>query len=324
MRKYFQTYNPIPFLWSGLLLVTVLACMPPASQSRVRYTPARETSPLSQGGEIPVYVNDSPPGNYSLIGMITVENIDATERNYIARREALERGGDALIAKAPKKEQVREVTQFVDLNRPGGFKIKSKSKVVVTQDYLIIKLEPQETNASYAEREPLASPSFRTPPPSPPVPSAPAAPVPPSEFIDRGDGTVLQQRRGLLWQKCSAGLQPAGNQCVGSPARFTGSEAAAFCTSSQLAGLSWRLPTREELKGLMTISPGAESSQNRQSPLVEEKFFPDTPAGIYWSSDSYSDGKEIAAWVVDFSDTRDYAYYRENKGYTRCVTGAQN
>ena len=52
----------------------------------------------------------------------------------------------------------------------------------------------------------------------------------------------------------------------------------------------WRLPTKEELQGILASSG---------SPKIDTTWFPNTQANVYWTSSPYV-GYSQGAWVVDF------------------------
>ena len=71
----------------------------------------------------------------------------------------------------------------------------------------------------------------------------------------------------------------------------------------------WRLPTNEELQGILAISG---------SPRIDTTWFPNTQAWYYWSSSPYV-GDVGNAWNVDFSDGLVDYYYRYDLNLVRLV-----
>ena len=73
--------------------------------------------------------------------------------------------------------------------------------------------------------------------------------------------------------------------------------------NSALCGYAdWRLPTTDELKGILA---------NSGSPRIDTTWFPNTQATYYWSSSTYLDDS-FHAWSVDFSSGYVNSYSRVN------------
>ncbi|HEX2672102.1 MAG TPA: DUF1566 domain-containing protein, partial [Polyangiaceae bacterium] len=90
-------------------------------------------------------------------------------------------------------------------------------------------------------------------------------------YRDNGDGTVTDNVTGLVWQ-----------QGVGDA--LGASSASSYCADLDLAGYqNWRLPTVIELVSLLDFD---------HSPKVSTKFFPNTPAASFRSSQR--------GWTVSF------------------------
>lgn len=132
--------------------------------------------------------------------------------------------------------------------------------------------------------------------------------TPNARFVDKRDGTVLDQRTGLTWQRCPLGyaFTDGGtpdllhdDRCVppASPG-FTWQGAlqgaAALNAAGGFAGFSdWRLPNIKELASIVETRCVAPSA----NPLV----FPGTPAEPFWSS-TFQVGPPtlVNAQTVDF------------------------
>lgn len=98
---------------------------------------------------------------------------------------------------------------------------------------------------------------------------------------DNGDGTVTDQRTGLVWQK------------VGPARRGTWEEALRACSELDLAGRKdWRLPNIKELRSL--------SDDALAAPSADRKFLPGMNAAAYWSSTTQCNRPE-RAWFTDFT-----------------------
>lgn len=99
-------------------------------------------------------------------------------------------------------------------------------------------------------------------------------------LLDNADGTVTDQRTGLVWQK------------LGSEKEMSWNEALDFCDKLKLAGHSdWRLPNIKELRSL--------SNDQLVQPSLDKALFPQAQAEVYWSSTTQSNRPE-RAWFVDF------------------------
>ena len=97
---------------------------------------------------------------------------------------------------------------------------------------------------------------------------------------DNGDGTVTDQRTGLIWQK------------IGSDRRMTWEEALKYCDDLTLAGQAdWRLPNIKELRSI--------SDDRKVQPSLDKTFFPGAQVACYWSSTSLCN-RPKQAWFVDF------------------------
>jgi hypothetical protein len=145
------------------------------------------------------------------------------------------------------------------------------------------------------------------------------------------DGTVIDTKTSLMWQRCCQGQRWTGSDCEGNPSTMTLDEAyaakvqqapwhALWNNQSQawpsFAGYKdWRLPTIEELRSLVWCSNGTPQEEawkygcsgmgNRsgayQKPTLNINVFPNTPPWQFWSStpSAYSSASS-RAWVVYF------------------------
>lgn len=100
------------------------------------------------------------------------------------------------------------------------------------------------------------------------------------QLKDNGDGTVSDQRTGLIWQK------------IGVSQGMTWEAALKYCQSLQLSGRDdWRLPNIKELRSI--------SDDRKVQPSLDKTFFPEAQSAYYWSSTSQGNRPE-RAWFVDF------------------------
>ena len=139
---------------------------------------------------------------------------------------------------------------------------------------------------------------------------------------------VKDSRTGLVWEgKTASGLRAGSNSYTNYDSTSSGQKLFGDPTqaeidastnsigyvkavnASALCGFrDWRLPTKEELSGIVDKS---------KSPTIDTLWFPNTQPSNYWSS-SPKLGYSYSAWDVDFyngSDVGDYGY----RGYDYAV-----
>ena len=129
-----------------------------------------------------------------------------------------------------------------------------------------------------------------------------------ANLVDNGNGTVTDNKTGLIWQQ-------------GEPGVMTWDSALSYCENLRLPDNSsgntdWRLPNIKELESL--------TDDTRYRPAIDTTFFPTAYASHYWSSTTGADDPYYA-WVVLFSGGH---VYGRNKhyfygSYVRCVRGGE-
>ena len=124
--------------------------------------------------------------------------------------------------------------------------------------------------------------------------------------------TVADNRTGLMWQGCAAGL--SGDDCTtGDVIAQSWMSSLRYCDTLSWGGYDdWRLPNAKEL---MTII-----DNHRYRPSIDPAVFPATPAEPFWSSSSdveYND----QAWASYFNHGGRGSLPKENEEYARCVRG---
>lgn len=74
-------------------------------------------------------------------------------------------------------------------------------------------------------------------------------------FIDNGDGTLTDERTGLMWAGCLVGENWNNNECAGKAKVYSIAEAVESIDHSfEFADYDdWRIPTRGELESLRTV-----------------------------------------------------------------------
>jgi hypothetical protein len=139
-------------------------------------------------------------------------------------------------------------------------------------------------------------------------------------FTDNGDGTVKDNATGLIWQKCSKGLN--ATDCSGTAVTATWASAISYCgTISNLPASSpktWRLPQINELKTIVDTTKAT-------SPAIDTTVFPATVAGFYWSSSTFASDPTMSALGVMLGvaslDGTVGMGTKTGSVYVRCVTG---
>lgn len=116
--------------------------------------------------------------------------------------------------------------------------------------------------------------------------------TPDDDFTMVTTSTVLHDRTGLVWQRCTVGQSWDGTTCTGDPEPFTWQEALTYAQDfdAELAE-GWRVPNVKELATL--------AERNCVRPAINSTFFPDTPPDIFWSSTPSMDDP-LRAWSVAF------------------------
>ena len=98
-----------------------------------------------------------------------------------------------------------------------------------------------------------------------------------ANFLTR-DHLVVDLRHGIDWLRCSVGQVWDGTGCVGEVLTLNHEEIEqAIQQANEQLGGSWRLPTREELEGLVC--------ESCTPPMIDAKIFPNTSAEPYWTGE---------------------------------------
>jgi len=131
-------------------------------------------------------------------------------------------------------------------------------------------------------------------------------------YTDNGDGTVTDNYSGLVWQKCSVG-QNNDSSCSGTATGMNWQDAGNYCSSSSLAGKSWRLPTVNELVDLVDYG--------KYNPAIDTIFMSGLiNHSVYWSSNTFLPFPDFA-----FSPHSESGYLngteKRSEAFFRCVSG---
>ena len=105
-------------------------------------------------------------------------------------------------------------------------------------------------------------------------------------FKDNGNGTVIDNRTGLMWVKNGIS-EGCNNGCA-----LTWEDAVSFCENLSYAGYTdWRLPNIQELQSIVNYGVCY--------PAINSTYFPNTQSDYYWSSTT-SVNYPDSAWSVYF------------------------
>jgi hypothetical protein len=134
------------------------------------------------------------------------------------------------------------------------------------------------------------------------------------EFVDNSDGTVTDERLGLIWMRCSLGQSWVDGTCTGDASELTWQQALQTAHGYQYAEqLGWRVPNMKELASL--------TERNCVRPAINEFFFPNTTSDDYWTSTpSMVDSNR--AWVIAFFNSSNSLKDKSLFVFTRLVKTA--
>ena len=130
-------------------------------------------------------------------------------------------------------------------------------------------------------------------------------------YTNNGDGTVMDNYSGLIWQRCSRG-QNNDSSCSGTATTANWATAESYCSGLSLAGKTWRLPTLNELADLVDYSAA--------SPAINTTNFPATVANYYWSSKAYTFVANYK-WAIGFDYGSTNGFNESGNFYIRCISG---
>ena len=121
-----------------------------------------------------------------------------------------------------------------------------------------------------------------------------------SEYIAR-DHVVIDLKFGIEWLRCSVGQVWDGAGCAGELVKLNQEEigTAILQANEQLGGI-WRLPTLEELDGLVC--------HECERPKINKKYFPQTSSEPYWTSNVNRAAKRHM-WSVNFFTGHTYGRF---------------
>lgn len=144
--------------------------------------------------------------------------------------------------------------------------------------------------------------------------------TPSSQFKDNNDGTVTDLKTKLIWKKCAEGQswQATTHTCTpdsDAALMLNWPEALERATKTNSSGgfanaVNWRLPNIKELSSIIENAC--------YGPSINLTVFPNTVAGIYWSSTPYISANDYA-WSVRFNYGQNSMNYKYDYYFARLV-----
>ena len=131
-------------------------------------------------------------------------------------------------------------------------------------------------------------------------------------FTVSADGQeVTDTATRLTWRRCAEGMRWDGKACSGKLVKYSYAGAKEKAVrSARDEGKAWRIPSREELVGLVDMA--------RKKPRIDVQAFPQTPSAPFWASRAGSDDN-LNAWLVSFSSGKVRANLGQAKFALRLV-----
>ena len=97
------------------------------------------------------------------------------------------------------------------------------------------------------------------------------------------DHLVIDLRFGIEWLRCTVGQVWNGTTCVGDVVRLDHEQIAiAISQAGEQLGEGWRLPTLDELEGLL-CKHCEKLSYSRPRAMIDSDIFPETVSEPYWT-----------------------------------------
>ncbi|MBV5297476.1 MAG: DUF1566 domain-containing protein [Rhodoferax sp.] len=155
-------------------------------------------------------------------------------------------------------------------------------------------------------------------------------------YLDNLDGTVTDVTTGLQWMRFSLGQTWQDGNCAGKAKEYEWDDAKAVVDKlnreTGYAGChDWRLPSKEELLGLVYCTSGKPKTWNDsgemcaghyEKPTIFQPAFPNTESSDFWS-DSPNTSNSSYAWLVSFYVGDAGNSVRYHKLLVRLVRGGQ-
>ncbi len=161
--------------------------------------------------------------------------------------------------------------------------------------------------------------------------------TPEALFADNGDGTLTDQRTGLMWQRCPLGQTWTGAVCDGDPEYHDWQAALVAADGGVFAGFNdWRLPNIKELASIVeqrcrmpaqnaSLFPArVDELVTVQPPPPDDPEDPPPPgipeAYLFWTASPFALNANYA-WVVDFRNGVDTIKTKGSALRVRLVRG---
>jgi hypothetical protein len=143
---------------------------------------------------------------------------------------------------------------------------------------------------------------------------------PNERFEDHLDGTVTDRSSKLMWMRCAAGQNWAGDSCSGRPSTHDWQAAQAFAGDVNQRGSyfykDWRVPKVRELATIV--------ERECKDPRVNLTMFPSTPAGFFWTASvRQGEGFASSAYALSFGDDGVGQLPKAMENYVRLVRDAR-
>lgn len=107
-----------------------------------------------------------------------------------------------------------------------------------------------------------------------------------ADFKDNGNGTLTDPSTGLVWQTCALGQTWHGG-CSGNATLMNQAEAMKAAENSSYQNASgWRLPTKNELAGIM-VTAECKDAKKWIDPRLATPIDGKDDLGSYWTSTEY-------------------------------------
>ena len=134
-------------------------------------------------------------------------------------------------------------------------------------------------------------------------------------FAISSDGQeVTDSTTHLTWRRCAEGMRWDGKTCSGKLAKFTYAGAKQAAQAANGAGSAWRIPSREELVGLV-------NKTTKKKPKIDGNAFPKMPSSPFWATREGSDDN-LNAWLVNLGSGKVRANLGQAKFPLRLVRAA--